>query len=108
MSSSHFWRGKKVLVTGGAGFIGSFTVERLLMEGAEVRVADNLENGRLENLRSGREAINFVEDDLRDGKACIKACEGMEVVLNLAAKVGGIDFNKKHPGTMFTSNALIS
>lgn len=107
MSSSHFWEGKKVLVTGGAGFIGSFTVERLLREGAGVKVVDNLENGRLENLRSCKEAITFVEGDLRDGKVCVEACQGMEVVLNLAAKVGGIDFNKKHPGTMFTSNALI-
>lgn len=103
-----FWNGKNVLVTGGAGLIGSHVVEMLLENGANVRVVDNLENGSLENLKSCKEKIEFIKGDLSKQEVCERLSKGEDVVLNLAAKVGGIKFNKEHPGTMFTSNILIS
>lgn len=103
-----FWRGKKVLVTGGAGFIGAHTVEMLVKNGARVRVADNLENSTLENLENVKDDIEFVRADLRDLDAAKRVCTRQSVVLNLAAKVGGIGFNQKHPGTMFRDNVLIN
>ena len=61
-------KGKRVLVTGGAGFIGSHLVDRLVAEGFGVRVVDDLSSGRLENigghLKSG--VVEFVEGDVRD------------------------------------------
>jgi nucleoside-diphosphate-sugar epimerase len=49
---SNFWNKKKVLVTGGAGFIGSHVVEKLVERQADVTVMDNLQNGNLDNLKS--------------------------------------------------------
>ena len=103
-----FWEGKEVLVTGGAGFIGSHLVEMLLEKGANVKVVDNLENGSLDNLKSCEKKIEFVRRDLTKLEVCEKVSKDVDIVLNLAAKVGGIGFNKAHPGTMFTSNILIN
>lgn len=61
----NFWKGKKVLVTGGAGFVGSYVTERLCRMGAAVRVADNFSTGKREFLDSVRGRIELVEVDLR-------------------------------------------
>jgi UDP-glucose 4-epimerase len=74
-----------VLVTGGAGFIGSHLVERLLTEGAKVRVIDNLSTGRAENLAPFRERIEFISADLLDDDARRRAVEGVEVIFHEAA-----------------------
>jgi len=103
-----FWFKKKVLVAGGAGFIGSHLVELLVEKGASVTVADNLENGSLENLKEVNKQIRFSKKDLRISKEAKEACRRQEVVFNLAAKVGGIEFNKRNPGTMFRDNILIN
>ena len=58
------------LVTGGAGFIGSHIVERLVERGERVRVVDNLCTGKIERLTSVRSAIDFVEADLADPRVC--------------------------------------
>lgn len=57
-------KGKNVLVSGGAGFIGSHLVDQLVNEGCNVTVIDNLESGRLSNLEASRQAIQFYEMDL--------------------------------------------
>ena len=103
-----FWKNKKVLVTGGAGFVGSYVVELLVEEGARVKVIDNLENGVLTNLAQVKDKIEFVNGDLRNFDVCQDASRGMDIVLNIAAKVGGIAFNQKHSGTMFRDNILIN
>ncbi len=75
-----------VLVTGGAGFIGSHSVERLLGEGAAVRVLDNLASGKLANLpRHPRLAVQ--RGDIRDEAALAAAFDGVSHVLHLAAQV---------------------
>ncbi len=80
----------KYLVTGGAGFIGSNIVERLLKEGHFVRVLDNFFSGKRENLSFTQEfartgAFELIEGDIRDKSACEKACAGMDYVLHQAA-----------------------
>lgn len=86
-----------VLITGGAGFIGSHLVRRLLRDGASVRVLDNLDpfydvGIKRRNLamaaEQGGARFQFVEGDLRDAAACARAVDGASVVVHLAALAG--------------------
>ena len=99
-----FWTNKKVLVTGGAGFVGSYLTEHLVAEGAKVTVADNLVRGTKNRIQSVAKKIRLETGDLFEYKNCVKACKGQEVVLNLAAKVTGIEYNRFNMADMFESN----
>ncbi|HAH05648.1 MAG TPA: GDP-fucose synthetase [Elusimicrobia bacterium] len=105
-----YWDGRKVLVTGGAGFTGSHLVEQLLERGrgVKVTVADDLSSGSLENLRAVKGRVRFLKADLRKPEACAKACRSQQAVLHLAARMGGVAFNSAHPATMFRENTLLT
>ncbi|MGH2791301.1 MAG: SDR family oxidoreductase [Actinomycetota bacterium] len=75
----------EVLVTGGAGFIGSNLVRRLLSLGHNVRVLDNLSTGSLDNLDGLEGSVDVVRGDIRDGEVVRQVCRGVEVVYHLAA-----------------------
>ncbi|MFQ5999280.1 MAG: NAD-dependent epimerase/dehydratase family protein [Candidatus Bathyarchaeia archaeon] len=77
----------KVLVTGGAGFIGSHLVDRLMIDGQNVTVFDNLSNGSLKNLERwlGNERFSFIKGDLKKPSDIEKAVESSELVFHLAA-----------------------
>ena len=75
----------KVLVTGGAGFIGSNLADGLLAQGAKVVVIDNLVTGFRENLEEIKGEFDFVEGDLNDPSALAKALDGVEIVFHEAA-----------------------
>jgi nucleoside-diphosphate-sugar epimerase len=74
---------KTALVTGGAGFIGSHLVRRLLQQGWHVRVLDNFSSGCRENLAGL--GVELVEGDVRDQAACHRPCRGVDTVFHLAA-----------------------
>jgi UDP-glucose 4-epimerase len=74
-----------ILITGGAGFIGSHLVEALLSEGFRARVVDNLATGRLSNLAHLDGQFEWVEGDLADFEVCRKAAAGVDCVLHHAA-----------------------
>lgn len=76
----------KMLVTGGAGFIGSNIVRRLLLDGHEVVVLDNLLSGHRSNL-NGLDC-ELIEGDIRDQAAVLRAVKGADTILHLAASVG--------------------
>ena len=76
---------KRILVTGGAGFIGSHLVEALLERGHKVRVLDNFSTGKRNNLRSVRNDIEILAGDCADLKTAVKAMKGIEVVYHEAA-----------------------
>jgi len=78
----------KVLVTGGAGFIGSHLVDRLVADRHEVVVFDNLFRGKLENIREhiDHNRIIFLKQDIRNYDQVKQACAGCEVVFHLAAQ----------------------
>jgi len=74
-----------VLVTGGAGFIGSHIVRRLLKEEAYVRVVDNVSTGKMERLRDVAGSIEFLHADLADSGVAEEAVKGIDYVLHQAA-----------------------
>ncbi|MEL9909410.1 MAG: NAD-dependent epimerase/dehydratase family protein [Sulfolobales archaeon] len=77
----------KILVTGGAGFIGSHIVDRLMGEGFSVRVVDNLSSGRLENIEQwlGNHRFEFFRGDLKSYSDALEAVKGVDVVFHFAA-----------------------
>lgn len=79
--------GKKILVTGGAGFIGSNLCEELLNLGAEVTCLDNFSTGYHHNIENLKNNPNFrlIEGDIRDLETCKKACKNQDFVLHEAA-----------------------
>jgi nucleoside-diphosphate-sugar epimerase len=102
-----FWQKRKVVVTGGAGFIGSNLATRLVELGARVRVVDNLERGILKNLARCIDSIEFLQMDLTNKQACREACNGTDVVFHLASKVGGISYYLKRPAEVMSQNILM-
>lgn len=74
-----------VLVTGGAGFIGSHLCEKLVELGAKVTVMDNLSTGNLNNLENIFEKINFINGDISDLEKCLQASKGQQIIFHLAA-----------------------
>ena len=83
---------KKILVTGGAGFLGAYVVQRLVASGA----------------RRNLIAIpRSKSSDLRVWEQCRNAVKGEDIVIHLAAKVGGIGFNKENPAELFYDNLLM-
>lgn len=108
------WDGRNVLVTGGAGHIGSHLVQELVNEGANVRVADNLWRGKKEYLfDENKKPIidmekNFFEVDLTDYGNCEKAVNGIDVVFHLADIVAGIDYVFGNENFVYRSNMLMN
>jgi UDP-glucose 4-epimerase len=95
----------KVLVTGGAGFIGSHVVDCLVKESCAVRVFDDLSSGKLTNiqghLKSGK--VEFVKGDIRDALAVRKNLEGIDAVVHLAALIS-VPFSFENPALTFDVN----
>jgi len=87
-----FWKNKKILVTGGAGFLGTAVVKKMIERGADPQA-----------IRVPRSR----ETDLRIWDECVQAVAGMDVVIHLAARVGGIGFNRKFPATLFYDNLIM-
>lgn len=93
-----YWENRKVLVTGGASFIGSHLVDLLTAAGAKVRIVDDLSSGKKANIQhyvDGKE-IEFIEMDLLDSQNCRKAVKGMQTVFHLAAIHGGRGYVDLH------------
>jgi UDP-glucose 4-epimerase len=86
----------RALVTGGAGFIGSHLVERLLREGHAVRVLDNFTTGKRTNLASVVADVDVIEGDVRDADAVTRAVAGCDWVFHEAAIVS-VPYSVAHP-----------
>lgn len=103
--NNDFWKNKKVLVTGGTGFVGSFVAEMLHKLGAKVTVT-TLSN-KLENISAIKRDIKIIQADLTQFSNADRVTKNQEIVLNLASKVAGIQYNINHPATMFSDNVQI-
>jgi nucleoside-diphosphate-sugar epimerase len=102
-----FWSGKSVLVTGGAGFIGSHLAPALVAAGAHVTVVDNMERGAKQPLQALWGEITFHKADLLDRQVANRVCAGKDVVLHLASKVGGIGYYTQRPFEVIEANLQI-
>lgn len=102
------WNGRRVLVTGGASFIGSHLVDALVERGATVRVVDDLSSGRLENLEEhlAVRRIEMMRADLRHPGVAEAAVQGTSVVFHLAADHGGRGYVDLHQAACATNLML--
>ena len=99
---------KTVAVTGGAGLIGSFLVERLAAAGARVIVADDFSKGRREYLASVQDRVEIREGDLEDRAAMERALDGAEVVFHLASRAYGVGYSAGNHLTILEHNERIT
>ena len=99
------WKGKRVLVTGGAGFLGSHLVDALVKSGATVTALDSLHSGNMANLDEARSQIVFREADVRDWYAMRDATRHQDVVFHLAANAD-VPYSLEHPQFDFEVNVL--
>lgn len=93
----------RYLVTGGAGFIGSHLVERLVRDGQSVRVLDNFSTGKRDNLAPFAGQIELIEGDLRNRDDCRRACDGVEIVFHEGA-VPSVPKSVEDPVTSHEAN----
>lgn len=110
------WKGRKILVTGGASFIGSHLVDSLLKRDATVRVADDFSSGKLENLEypmkeigSGRwvfDELSVLEGNLKERAFTSEVLKGIDMVFHLAALHGGRGYIHTHPAECCTNMLL--
>jgi len=98
-------KNKKVLVTGGAGFIGSHLVDRLVKINALVTVVDNLSAGNLKNLELSKNNIDFQKVDICNFKAISKLIRSQDIVFHLAANAD-VPLSIKKPHYDFKNNVL--
>ena len=91
------------LVTGAAGFIGSWLTQALVERGETVRALDNFSTGKRENLAPWRHKIELLEVDLRDADATARACEGVDIIFHEAA-LPSVPLSVKDPRTSHTVN----
>jgi len=102
------WDDKRVLVTGGASFIGSHLVDKLVEMGANVTVLDNFSSGTLENLSQSRDKTNIITLDLEwcDLSELVRVFKDQEVIFHLAATHGGRGYITTHPADVSSNFAI--
>lgn len=97
-----------VLVTGGAGFIGSRATAKLLASGAKVRVVDDMSKGDAANLKDILPHIEFIQGNLLDVEVARRAMRDIKVCFHFAAKIGGIGFFHKYPASSIRDNTVMN
>lgn len=97
-----FFAGKSVLVTGGAGFVGSHVVEQILSLGAKTVVPSRA--GKTPFLAHLGESVKIVACDLADGAQARAVSAGADIIMHLAADIGGLSYNIEHPASIFDAN----
>ncbi|HBS47773.1 TPA: nucleoside-diphosphate sugar epimerase [Candidatus Dependentiae bacterium] len=100
-----FYKNKHVLVTGGAGFIGSHITEKLVSLGAKVTVLDNLSSGNEDNLKNIKSKIKLIKEDVLSQEACEKATKHNDIIFHLAALVS-VPYSIENPSKCWEINVM--
>lgn len=103
--NNNFWNKRKILVTGGSGFIGSHVSELLVKKGARVTILDHIKK---ENIKSIAYQVKLIGGDIDNLQTAVQACKNQDIVINMAARVGGIEYNQTHQGSILRENLLIA
>ena len=90
---NNFWQNRKILITGGGGFLGKHLIDKLV---------------KLDVKKENIFVPLFEEYDLRKMEDCLKVVKGKNIIIHLAGVVGGIGFNLEHPGKAFYDNAAMA
>lgn len=104
MKNNNFWNKKHVLITGGLGFIGSHLVEKLVKDKAIVTILDHTGPEKEKYIDHLKKDLRIINGDCDKHKDLQKAMEGQSIVMNLAARVGGIEYNRTHQGSIMAQN----
>jgi len=102
------FEGRHVIVTGGAGLIGSFLVEHLVKSGAKVTVVDDFSKGKSENLIEVADRIMIRRADLENKEEAAAALIGADIVFHLASRAYGVGYSSKHHYEMLSHNERIT
>lgn len=94
-SLKKFYSSKNILVTGGAGFIGSHIVDALISFGSHVTILDTLTTGNLENISHGS-SVRFIHDTVEDLNACKHAAQNQDIIFHLAALTSVPESEREH------------
>ncbi len=98
---------KNILITGGAGFIGSHFAKTCVLLGHKVTIIDNLSRGTMINIEEIKKNIRFVDEDIKNIASIAPFFTGIDAVVNLAALNTGVDFDIGHTEYMFHENMLL-
>ncbi|MEK7580871.1 MAG: NAD-dependent epimerase/dehydratase family protein [Patescibacteria group bacterium] len=105
--NKYFWKSKKILVTGGASFIGSHLIDTLVSHNLDVRIVDDLSSGIRENIQGHlkQKSVEFIRGDLRESSVAKKAVRDVDLIFHLAGDHGGrgyVDLHQAGPATNMT------
>lgn len=107
MISMTTWSERKILISGGAGFIGKHLASRLLQLGANVRISDNFSRFGHPNLPDHFRNAEVLNHNLADPAQCAEACHGIDTVLHMASRVGPSSYYVQHPYEVLSVNIKI-
>jgi len=102
-----FWKDTKVLITGGAGLIGSALAIDLVSEGARITIIDDLSRGKKEHLKPIAGQFELICCDLRDHHRCLNTIKDFDIVIHMASRVGGISVYTDNPYTVMKDNIMM-
>lgn len=102
---TEWYKNKKILVTGGAGFIGSHIAQRLVSYGSHVTILDNFSTGSEDNITSFNDQITLINGDITDFETCKKATQNQDLIFHLAAFVS-VPKSFNNPHQCHTTNSI--
>lgn len=98
----NFYNKKKIFLTGGSGFVGIYVINYLLYYGAKITVVTR--NSKSKELKKLKKKITIINLDINNYDKLVEKVKGHHFVINLAASVAGIEYNKKHSASIFQDN----